>query len=202
LKLVELQGSQTLEFGRRRLSNLQNLLGSGSKSFPSFFYTDNDTLWLKKIYSFALAFLLSSAAQISAAPLRLWYSIVGPPPEIKIENISAGKNLSDMLIAGEVDALLTAQVPAPFVKCAPQVRRLFADPRAAEADHFRRTGIFPIMLVLVVREEFYQRILGSPKVSSNHCLNPRITALRRFIKMMPFTRCCPGPLNTQTISED
>jgi hypothetical protein len=79
LKLVELQGSQTLEFGRRRLSNLQNLLGSGSKFFPSFFHTDNDTLWLKKIYSFALAFLLSSAAQISAAPLRLWYSIVGPP---------------------------------------------------------------------------------------------------------------------------
>jgi len=79
LKLVEVQGSQTLEFGRRRLSNLQNLLGSGSKFSPSFFHIDNDTLWLKKIYSFALAFLLSSAAQISAAPLRLSYSIIGPP---------------------------------------------------------------------------------------------------------------------------
>jgi 4,5-dihydroxyphthalate decarboxylase len=79
------------------------------------------------------------------------------PPEIKIENIAPGKTLSDMLVSGEVDALLTAQVPAPYVKRVPQVRRLFADTRQAEADHFRRTGIFPIMHVMVIREEFYQR---------------------------------------------
>ena len=77
------------------------------------------------------------------------------PPEIKIENIPAGKNLSDMLVTGEIDALLTAQVPAPYVKRAPQVRRLFADPRAVETDHFRRTGIFPIMHVMVLRQELY-----------------------------------------------
>lgn len=79
------------------------------------------------------------------------------PPEIKIENIASGKTLSDMLVSGEIDALLTAQVPAPYVKRAPQVRRLFADTRQAEADHFRRTGIFPIMHVMIIREEFYQR---------------------------------------------
>lgn len=79
------------------------------------------------------------------------------PPEITIENIASGKTLSDMLVSGEVDALLTAQVPAPYVKRLPQVRRLFADTRQAEADHFRRTGIFPIMHVMIIREEFYRR---------------------------------------------
>ena len=79
------------------------------------------------------------------------------PPDINIENIPAGKNLSDMLVAGEVDALLTAQVPAPYVKRVPQVKRLFANPRQAETEHFRRTGIFPIMHVMVIREEFYRR---------------------------------------------
>ncbi len=79
------------------------------------------------------------------------------PPEIKIENIPAGKNLSDMLATGEIDALLTAQVPAPYVKRVPQIRRLFADPRAVETDHFRRTGIFPIMHVMVLREEVFKR---------------------------------------------
>jgi hypothetical protein len=44
------------------------------------------------------------------------------PPEIKIENIPAGKNLSDMLVAGEIDALLTAQVPAPYVNRANETR--------------------------------------------------------------------------------
>jgi 4,5-dihydroxyphthalate decarboxylase len=79
------------------------------------------------------------------------------PPEISIENIPSGKNLSDMLVAGEIDALLTAQVPLPYVKRAPQVKRLFEDPRRAETEHFRRTGIFPIMHVMVIREEFYRR---------------------------------------------
>jgi hypothetical protein len=38
-----------------------------------------------------------------------------------------------------------------------KVRRLFANPRAAETDHFKRTGIFSIMHVMVIREEFYRR---------------------------------------------
>lgn len=79
------------------------------------------------------------------------------PPEIRIENIVSGKTLSNMLVSGEIDALLSAQVPAPYVKRVPQVRRLFTDPRQTEADHFRRTGIFPIMHVMIIREEFYQR---------------------------------------------
>jgi 4,5-dihydroxyphthalate decarboxylase len=79
------------------------------------------------------------------------------PPEIKIENIPHGKNLSNMLVTGEIDALLTAQVPAPYVKRVPQVKRLFASPREVETEHFRRSGIFPIMHVMVIREEFYKR---------------------------------------------
>jgi 4,5-dihydroxyphthalate decarboxylase len=79
------------------------------------------------------------------------------PPEIKIENIAPGQTLSDMLVSGEIDALLTAQVPAPYVKRSPQVRRLFADTRQIETDHYRRTGIFPIMHVMILREEFYRR---------------------------------------------
>lgn len=79
------------------------------------------------------------------------------PADIRIDNIAPGKTLSDMLVSGEIDALLTAQVPAPYVKRAPQIRRLFHDPRQAEIDHFRRTGIFPIMHVIVLREDFYRR---------------------------------------------
>jgi 4,5-dihydroxyphthalate decarboxylase len=79
------------------------------------------------------------------------------PPDIRVEAIAEGKNLSAMLVAGEVDALMTAQVPAPYVKRLPQIRRLFANPRDAERDHFQRTGIFPIMHVMVLREDIYKR---------------------------------------------
>jgi 4,5-dihydroxyphthalate decarboxylase len=93
---------------------------------------------------------LESSQRSEKVPLAL-------PSEIRITNIPAEKNLSDMLAAGEIDALLTAQVPAPFVKGVPSVRRLFAKPREVEAEHFRRTGIFPIMHVVVIRESFYRR---------------------------------------------
>jgi 4,5-dihydroxyphthalate decarboxylase len=99
------------------------------------------------------------------------------PPEIKIENIPSGKSLSDMLVEGEIDALLTAQVPLPYVKRVPQVKRLFANPRQVETEHFRRTGIFPIMHVMVIREEFYRRhpwvalsLYKALLESKNHCI--------------------------------
>jgi 4,5-dihydroxyphthalate decarboxylase len=93
---------------------------------------------------------LESSQRSEKVPLAL-------PPEIRVTNVPAEKNLSDMLAAGEIDALLTAQVPAPFVNGVPTVRRLFTKPREVEAEHFRRTGIFPIMHVVVIRESFYQR---------------------------------------------
>jgi 4,5-dihydroxyphthalate decarboxylase len=79
------------------------------------------------------------------------------PPDISVETIPEGETLSAMLVAGKIDALLSAQVPGPYVKRMAQVRRLYANPRQAEADYFRRTGIFPIMHVMVIREELYRR---------------------------------------------
>ena len=93
---------------------------------------------------------LESSKRKEKVPLAL-------PEDIRIENIPPGKTLSDMLVTGEIDALLTAQVPAPYIERAPQIRRLFSDPRQAETEHFRRNGIFPIMHVIVIRERFYRR---------------------------------------------
>ncbi|MGE5302195.1 MAG: ABC transporter substrate-binding protein [Alphaproteobacteria bacterium] len=78
------------------------------------------------------------------------------PREINVESIPEGENLSAMLVARKIDALLTAQVPGPYVKRMPQIQRLFSNPRRAEEDYFRRTGIFPIMHVMVIREELYR----------------------------------------------
>lgn len=56
-----------------------------------------------------------------------------------------------MLVAGELDALISLRVPPSFAAGHPMVRRLFADWRAAEEDYYRASGIFPIMHAVGLR---------------------------------------------------
>jgi 4,5-dihydroxyphthalate decarboxylase len=67
------------------------------------------------------------------------------------------RSLSQMLLAGELDAVLSARPPAPFAAGDPRVVRLFADHEREEAAWFGRTGVFPIMHVVVLRRDVYER---------------------------------------------
>jgi 4,5-dihydroxyphthalate decarboxylase len=60
-----------------------------------------------------------------------------------------------MLASGEIDALYTPRVPRTFTEG--RVRRLFGDPRSEEERYFAATGIFPIMHVVVLRRDVYDR---------------------------------------------
>lgn len=57
-----------------------------------------------------------------------------------------------MLEAGELDALFTARAPSCFDRKAPNVRRLFLNPRQTERDYYAKTGLFPIMHMIGVRK--------------------------------------------------
>ena len=64
-----------------------------------------------------------------------------------------GKDESDLLVSGEVDALFHAIEPKAYVEGNPIVERLFSNPKAVERAYFAKTGIFPIMHVVAVRKE-------------------------------------------------
>jgi 4,5-dihydroxyphthalate decarboxylase len=64
-----------------------------------------------------------------------------------------GKDESDLLLDGDVDALLHGIEPRAFVEGHPKVKRLFEDPRAVERDYFARTGLFPIMHAVAIRND-------------------------------------------------
>lgn len=78
------------------------------------------------------------------------------PPNILVERIGSEQTLSQMLLDGEIDALYTARTPSTFKGGAGKVRRLFPNYGAVERDYFRKTSIFPIMHVMVIRREVYE----------------------------------------------
>ena len=88
-------------------------------------------------------------------PGRIEKAAVDLGERIRIQPIPENKTLSAMLAAGEIDAFQGPRVPSSFVPGGP-VRRLFEDPVAAEKEYFERTGIFPIMHVVVVRRDVYE----------------------------------------------
>jgi 4,5-dihydroxyphthalate decarboxylase len=75
---------------------------------------------------------------------------------IKITPNQSGKSLSDLLAAGEIHAIIGSNLPRAL-KRHPDVVRLFPDYRAREKDYYRRTKIFPIMHLVVIRNDIYER---------------------------------------------
>jgi 4,5-dihydroxyphthalate decarboxylase len=79
------------------------------------------------------------------------------PANIDIRPIPPDQTLSAMLERGEIDAMISAHMPSPFVRRHPNIRRLIPNFREVEQDYFTRTRIFPIMHTIVMREEFYEK---------------------------------------------
>ena len=101
-------------------------------------------------------------------------SLQFPPPE---------KTLSGMIESGELDALISPREPSTFNKGAGTVRRLFPEPWTDEKKYFERTGIFPIMHVVVIRralldenpwiaQELYKGFLESKRLAMEDLLDP------------------------------
>lgn len=73
------------------------------------------------------------------------------PEEIDIQPIPEGTTLNELLLAGELDAVIAPQMLTGFAEGDPKVRRLFDDPAEAAKAYYKKTGFFPIMHVIGIR---------------------------------------------------
>lgn len=81
-----------------------------------------------------------------------------PVPEgVQVRHAREDQTLGAMLEAGEIDALISVDVPQAVLDGSPKIARLFPDYESVERDYYRRTGIFPPMHIIAIRRELATR---------------------------------------------
>jgi 4,5-dihydroxyphthalate decarboxylase len=104
-----------------------------------------------------------------------------PPPELSITPIADGQTLQDLLLAGELDAILAPSPPAAFLAGDPRIERIVPDFEVAEQEYHRRTGFFPIMHVLAVRRSHCDLYPDLPEKLFAAFSTARDIAVRRLV---------------------
>jgi 4,5-dihydroxyphthalate decarboxylase len=77
------------------------------------------------------------------------------PVSIEV-NTASDKSMSDLLEERFVDATLGTSLPEA-IRTNPDIARLFPDYEQLEKDYYRRTRIFPIMHLVAIRKDVYER---------------------------------------------
>ena len=86
-------------------------------------------------------------------PNRIEKITLDLPADVTLENVPAGATISGMLASGELDAVIGPRAPSCFREGHPHVGYLFPNPRAAAAQWYERTRLFPIMHTLGIRRD-------------------------------------------------
>jgi 4,5-dihydroxyphthalate decarboxylase len=79
------------------------------------------------------------------------------PEGVSLTRVPDGRTVTEMCASGELAALLYPEIPDEVHEQTGRIVRLFSDPRAEEEAHFRRTGIFPIMHLVVIRRALVEK---------------------------------------------
>lgn len=78
------------------------------------------------------------------------------PAGVRLES-KPDRTLNEMIESGEIDAMMSPRVPSCFLHGSPNVCRLFPDYRQTEMAYFKKTGLFPIMHVIVIKRAVYEK---------------------------------------------
>jgi 4,5-dihydroxyphthalate decarboxylase len=81
-----------------------------------------------------------------------------PQENVSIQILPRGKKMGKTLQEGGIDALFVPHPPQEALEGAEGVARLFADPKKAELEYYRRNGFYPIMHVVVFKENVLSRV--------------------------------------------
>ncbi len=113
------------------------------------------------------------------------------PENLSVTVGPAGKDESDLLVDRDVDALFHAIEPRAFVEGDPRVRRLFSNVRETEQEYFKRTGVYPIMHAVAMRNDMIEQHPWLPRAVFDAYSQSKSMAIagmrkRAFFKTLPW----------------
>jgi 4,5-dihydroxyphthalate decarboxylase len=121
-------------------------------------YTMTAAIWirghLQHDYGVDLATIRWVQGAINKAGAHGKPSVLPALRKIALDINDTGKSLDELLEAGEIDAIMGTSLPAS-IRRNPDIRRLFPDFPEVEKEYYRRTRIFPIMHLVVIRREIH-----------------------------------------------
>jgi 4,5-dihydroxyphthalate decarboxylase len=110
-------------------------------------WTQTATVWVRG--------LLQDRYGVALEGVEWFQGGTNEPGRTEGVSVELPRGLNDMLVAGELDAVIAAHPPTEFQRASGRVVRLFRDHRAAEEDYYRETGVFPIMHVVAIRRDVH-----------------------------------------------
>ncbi|MFK0143384.1 substrate-binding domain-containing protein [Streptomyces murinus] len=133
----------------------QDLVGKTIGEFAMFGHDPG--VWMKGIFSDEYGLTPDQSRWVIGGtdhPLPAFDWVPQPVPEgVDVRHAADGETLSAMLEAGEIDALISVDVPQALLDDSTKIARLFPDYESVERDYYRRTGIFPAMHIVAVPRE-------------------------------------------------
>jgi len=93
-----------------------------------------------------------------------------------VEPAPEGRALSELLLGGEIDAIMCPWPPRAFHETGSRITRLYPDYRSAEREYYRRTRIYPAHHVVALRKE----MIGQHRWVVASVFNAFVQARARF----------------------
>ena len=80
-----------------------------------------------------------------------------PAAWMNVKRVAKGRNIDQMLVEGELEGALYPETLPSIRNNSPKVGLLFPDAQKAEREYYKKSGIFPIMHTVVIRNSILER---------------------------------------------
>ena len=118
-------------------------------------YTASGSIWYRHFLR-SMGVDPADITWVIGNPDEPWSTAAPPALPPGVLAAPGGRSLSDLLLAGEIDAVFSPPRPRRYHPARGPIKRLMPDFRCVEQEYFRRTGAFPPQHLIVIRRELWE----------------------------------------------